>query len=220
MLHYFFISELTEPNFCKNSFLVTFGPKSPQNMVFWIFMEILPFDFPKSSLKGKLLWYLTSDPGCSQLIRSQDSRKYNISKWIETWISKKGFKMYCVKSVRIRSYSGPHTDTFYAVIGYFVFWYRLFFLTDCHLISLETALKQNYCDTWLSHTNSVSGVISSIINQDAVNQSDYRILECTISKKVNWDMKLISCIWARIQLGFPWNRWNTQITSKWQMKEI
>ena len=158
MLHYFFISELTEPNFCKNSFLVTFGPKSPQNMVFWIFMDILSFDFPKSSLKGKLLWYLTSDPGCSQLIRSQDSRKYNISKWIETWISKKGFKMYCVKSVRIWSYSGPHfpafglnterngvslriqtecgkmrtritpnTDTFYAVIGYFVFRYRLFF---------------------------------------------------------------------------------------------
>ena len=115
MLHYFFISELTEPNFCKNSFLVTFGPKSPQNMVFWIFMDILSFDFPKSSLKGKLLWYLTSDPGCSQLIRSQDSRKYNISKWIETWISKKGFKIHCVKSVRIWSYSGPH----FRILGLF-----------------------------------------------------------------------------------------------------
>ena len=112
MLHYFFISELAESNFCKNSFLVTFGLKSPQNMVFCIFMEIVSFDFPKSSLKGKSLWYLTSDPSCSQLIRSQDFRKCNISKWIETWISKKGFKMYCVKSVRIRSYCGPHFPAF------------------------------------------------------------------------------------------------------------
>ena len=87
-------------------------------------------------------------------------------------------------------------------------------------MSLETVWKQNYCDTWLSHTNSVSGVISSVITQDAVKQSDYKILERPISKKVNWDMKLISFIWARIQLGSFWNRWNTQITSKWQIKEI
>ena len=48
--------------FGGNSFLLVLRQKWPQNNALFFFLKILSFDFPKSNLKGELLWYLFSHP--------------------------------------------------------------------------------------------------------------------------------------------------------------
>lgn len=79
----------------------------PKEEHFVLFLEIFSIDFPQTSLKGEVPQYtwlpphfsclvnvhfLSYFPSWSQLIRLQDSEKFNWSKWIQTWMEKKSLK--------------------------------------------------------------------------------------------------------------------------------